>query len=207
VQTLPKSPALIRPVQRRRHRAATPCLQQTYPRHDVQSDLTWPSQGEPSHRAWAPGFKAWEQPFLRHNYRSPSGPSWPPASLPEIIVDLSSKDGETTLYGWYIPFAGEPLLSGSGNLPESPTSFPPRALGTPVALYSTLRCLQLLISPTLWSTIKDSHSSPDPGHPSILQIYQARPSPPVTLLHPVLSVEDTPPQPSLQHQLHHPAAC
>jgi hypothetical protein len=56
----------------------------------------------------------WEQPLLRHNHRSPSGPSWPPASLPEIIVGLSSKqDGDTTLYGWYIPFAGEPLLSGS----------------------------------------------------------------------------------------------
>jgi hypothetical protein len=32
--------------------------------------------------------------------------------------------------------------------------FPPRALGTPGALYSALRCLQLLISPTLWATIK-----------------------------------------------------
>ena len=97
----------------------------------------------------------WEQPFLRHNQRSPTGPSWPPASLPEITVGLASKqDGDTTLYSWYIPFAGEPLLSGSGKLPESPTSFPPRALGTPVALYSALRCLQLLISSTLWSTIK-----------------------------------------------------
>jgi hypothetical protein len=40
-------------------------------------------------------------------------------------------DGDATLYGWYIPFAGEPLLSGSG-LPEV-HSIPPRALGTPVA--------------------------------------------------------------------------
>jgi hypothetical protein len=97
----------------------------------------------------------WEQPFLRHNHRSSTGPSWPPTTLPDIIVGLTSnQDGDTTLYGWYIPFAGAPLLAGSGKLPESPTAFPPRALGTPVALYSALRCLQLLISPTLWSTIK-----------------------------------------------------
>jgi hypothetical protein len=96
----------------------------------------------------------WEQPFLRHNHRLPTGPSWPPASFPDITVGLTSKqDGDTTLYAWYIPFAGEPLLSGSGKLPESPTSFPPRALGTPVALYSALRCSQLLTSPALWSTI------------------------------------------------------
>jgi hypothetical protein len=37
---------------------------------------------------------------------------------------MSKNDGDTTLYGWYIPFAGKPLLSGSGKLPESPTSFP-----------------------------------------------------------------------------------
>jgi hypothetical protein len=92
----------------------------------------------------------WEQQFLRHNHHLSPGPSWPPTSFPDITVGLTSKqDGETTLYGWYIPFAGQPLLSGSGKLPESPTSFPPRALGTPVALYSALRCLQLLISPTL----------------------------------------------------------
>jgi hypothetical protein len=97
----------------------------------------------------------WEQPFLFHNHRSPTGPSWPPTSLIDVVVGLTSKqDGDTTLYGWYIPFAGEPLLSGSGKLPESPTAFPPRALGTPVALYSALRCLKLLISPALWSTIK-----------------------------------------------------
>jgi hypothetical protein len=110
----------------------------------------------------------WEQPFLRHNHRLPTGPSWLPESVPDITVGLTSKqDGDTTLYAWYIPFAGEPLLSGSGKLPESPTPFPPRALlGTPVALYSALRCLQLLISPALWSTI-NRHSSPDPRHPSI----------------------------------------
>ena len=97
----------------------------------------------------------WEQPFLRHNNRFPTTSSWPPTSLPEITVGLTSnQDGDTTLYAWYIPFAGEPLLSGSGRLPESPTAFPPRALGTPVALYSALRCLQLLIPPTLWSTIQ-----------------------------------------------------
>jgi hypothetical protein len=97
----------------------------------------------------------WEQPFLRHNHRLPTGPSWPPTSFPDITVGLTSKqDGDSTLYAWYIPFAGEPLLSGSGKLPESPTSFPPRALGNPVALYSALRCLQLLITPALWSTIK-----------------------------------------------------
>jgi hypothetical protein len=97
----------------------------------------------------------WEQSFLRHNHRSPNGPSWPSTSLPQIIVGLTSKlSGDTTLYGCYTPFAGKPLLSGSGKLLESPTSFLPRALGTPVALYSALRCLQLLISPTLWSIIK-----------------------------------------------------
>jgi hypothetical protein len=36
--------------------------------------------------------------------------------------------GDATLYGWYIPFAGEPLLSGSGWRSHS---IPPRALGTP----------------------------------------------------------------------------
>jgi hypothetical protein len=78
-----------------------------------------------------------------------------PTSLPDIIVGLTSKqDGDTTLYRWYIPFPGEPLLSGSIKRPENPTSFQSRAIGTPVALYSTLRCLQLLISPTLWSIIK-----------------------------------------------------
>jgi hypothetical protein len=98
---------------------------------------------------------SWEQPFLRNNQRLHTGLSWPPPSLQDITVGLTSKqDGDTTLYAWYIPIAGEPFLSGSGKLPETPTSFPPRALGTPVALYSALRCLQLLISPTLWATIK-----------------------------------------------------
>jgi hypothetical protein len=93
----------------------------------------------------------WEQPLLRHNRRFPTGPNWPPTSLPDLTVGLKSKqDGDTR----YIPFAGAPLLSGSGKLPESPTSFPPRALGTQVALYSALRCLQLLIFLTLWSIIK-----------------------------------------------------
>jgi hypothetical protein len=68
-------------------------------------------------------------------------------------------------------------------LPESLTSFPPRALGTPGAIYSTLRCPQLLISPTLWVNHQDRHSSPDPRHPSILQLDQARPSPPVATRH------------------------
>jgi hypothetical protein len=92
----------------------------------------------------------WEQPFLRHNHRLPTGSRWPPTSFPDIIVCLTSKqDGDTTLYG-----LSEPIQSASGKLPESPISFPPRALGTPVALCSALRCLQLLISPTLWSAIK-----------------------------------------------------
>jgi hypothetical protein len=46
-----------------------------------------------------------------------------------------------------------------------------------------------------------SHSSSDLRHPSILQLHPARPSPPVTLLHSILQMEDTPQQPSLQHHL------
>ena len=65
----------------------------------------------------------WEQPFLRHNHRLPTGPSWPPASFPNITVGLTSKqDGDNTLCAWYIPC----------KLLESPTSFPSRALGTPL---------------------------------------------------------------------------
>jgi hypothetical protein len=42
-------------------------------------------------------------------------------------------------------------------------------------------------------------------HPSILQIRPVRLSPPIALLHSILRLEDTRPQPSLQHHLHHPA--
>jgi hypothetical protein len=81
--------------------------------------------------------------------------SWPPTSFPDITVGLTSKqDSATALYAWYIPFTGEPLRSGSGKLPESPTYFLPRALGIPIGLYSDIRCLQLFISPTLWAIIK-----------------------------------------------------
>jgi hypothetical protein len=41
----------------------------------------------------------WEQPFLRHNHRLPTGPSWPPTSLSDI-----TEDGDATLYAWYIPY-------------------------------------------------------------------------------------------------------
>jgi hypothetical protein len=32
-----------------------------------------------------------EQPFLRHYHRIPTGPSWPPASFPDITVGITSK--------------------------------------------------------------------------------------------------------------------
>jgi hypothetical protein len=61
------------------------------------------------------------QPSLSHN-----GPSWPPTSLTDIIVGLISKpDGDSTLYAWSIPFQGTLLLSGSGKLPESPSTIVP----------------------------------------------------------------------------------
>jgi hypothetical protein len=56
----------------------------------------------------------------------------------------------------------------------------------------------------------DSHEthlvSPPPAsvrHPSILQLYPARPSPPVTLLHSILCLENALTQPSIIHHLHH----
>jgi hypothetical protein len=56
-----------------------------------------------------------EQPFLRHNHRLPTGPSCPPTSLPDITVDLTSKeDGDTTLYAWYIPFTSLWLRKAPG---------------------------------------------------------------------------------------------
>jgi hypothetical protein len=51
---------------------------------------------------------------------------------------------------------------------------------------------------------QDRHSSPDPRHLSILSFHSARPSPPVTLLHSILRLEDAPLQSPFQHHLQHP---
>jgi hypothetical protein len=148
----------------------------------------------------------WEQPFLRHNHRLPTIPSWPPASFPDITVGLTSKkDGDTTLYAWYTPFAGEPLLSGWRVLHLSHHEH--WALQLPCT--PPFVCLQLLIPPALWSTIKTITAIQiqdiDPFYNSIQ--LDRRPSPPVTPLHSILCLEDAPPQSPFQHQIHHPATC
>ena len=70
-------------------------------------------------------------------------------------------------------------------------------------------CLQLLIPPALWSTIKTITAIQiqdiDPFYNSIQ--LDRRPSPPVTPLHSILCLEDAPPQSPFQHQIHHPATC
>jgi hypothetical protein len=43
-------------------------LQQQYPRHNVQSNLTWPRQGEPSPRAWATWKRTLRRLFLADRF-------------------------------------------------------------------------------------------------------------------------------------------
>jgi hypothetical protein len=45
-------------------------LKQTYPRHNVQSNLTWPRQGEPSPRAWATWKRTLRRLFLPDRFGS-----------------------------------------------------------------------------------------------------------------------------------------
>jgi hypothetical protein len=70
---------------------------------------------------------------------------------PYITVCLTPKqDGDNTLDAWYIPY----------KLLESPTSFPSRALGTSVSLFSALRCLHWSTTNTVTAVqIQDIHSS------------------------------------------------
>jgi hypothetical protein len=45
-------------------------LQQTYPRHNVQSNLTWPRQGDPSPRAWVTWNRTLRRLFLADRFGS-----------------------------------------------------------------------------------------------------------------------------------------
>jgi hypothetical protein len=107
----------------------------------------------------------WEQPFLRHNHRLPTIPSWPPASFPDITVGLTSKKRRRY---HSLRLVHTVRRRTTALWLESPTSFPPRALGTPVALYSALRLSTIAHPSGSLVNHQDHHSNPDSRHRSIL---------------------------------------